>query len=290
MKKLFLISAIATFICACAPSSYYQLYKVSTEGLEQKSNLLTFENEDCIVSYNLWGENGDLSFMLYNKTDKDMFVVMPQSFFIKNDIAYDYYTNAVHTSRNVWQTGQSATLASSNVNILGNSAYGRATTYAQAATAENSTITTEKTVICIPPRAAKIFMGFNLITTAHKDCDDYDFNYPKKVSDIITYTKEDSPWRFRNRLTYTFGQENENYKHIDNVLWVSYLQNYYYTEMQEQIKVTPCELSYTTFQTIILNKAPNAFYNKYTKTIGASKRNTASQRGHHNNEVYSVGK
>lgn len=280
MKKLILISAITSLMCACAPQSYYQLYKVSTDELEQKNNLLTFENEDCIVSYNLWGENGDLSFRLYNKTDKDMFVVMPQSFFIQNDMAYDYYTNAVHISRSVFQTGKSTTTASSIYSI------GKADSYAQTATLENSTTTKEMTVICIPPKAAKFFNGFHLITSAHKECDDYNFNYPKKASDIITYVKEDSPWRFRNRIAYAFDGDSDNCKYIDNELWVSYLQNYYYSAMQEQIKVVPCESRYPTYETLILNQAPNAFYNRYTRTIGATKPKSPMTKERVSDEIY----
>lgn len=289
MKKLLYISAIA-FLCACAPQSYYQLYKVSTNGLEQKNNCLTFENEHCIVSYNLWGESGDLSFLLYNKTDKDMFVIMPQSFFIKNGIAYDYYTNAIHISRLVVQSGKATSYANSYASIFGNSALGigRAATYAEAATAENSTTTKEMAVICIPPRAAKSFNGFQLIADAYKDCDDYEFNYPKKVSDFITYEKDDSPWKFRNRIAYTFDETNQTCEYIENELWVSYLQNYYYSEMEKRIKATTCETNYSTTTTIILNEAPNSFYNSYKKTAGATKSSTPINLEGGNDEVYSI--
>lgn len=30
-------------------------------------------------------------FIMHNKTDRDLFVVLPQTFFIKNGIAFDYY-------------------------------------------------------------------------------------------------------------------------------------------------------------------------------------------------------
>lgn len=280
MRKYLFISVLILLMCACTPKSYYQLYKVSTDELELKNDQLTYENEHCIVSYNLWGENGDLSFLLYNKTDKDMFVIMPQSFFIKNGMAYDYYTNAVHTSRAVVQSGKSSSYTSAYAGVLGNVGYTKTTT------AESSTTTKEMAVVCIPPRAAKSFEGFQLITSAYKDCDDYDFNYPKKATDVIIYAKEDSPWTFRNRIAYTFDEGCENCEYIDNELWVSYLQNYYYSAMQEQIKVTPCELQYSTFQTLILNQAPNAFYNKYTKTMGATKSRTSIEKGRVSDEIY----
>lgn len=278
MKKLLFILSLTLIMCACAPKSYYQLYKVSTDELELKNDLLTYENEYCIISYNLWGENGDLSFLLYNKTDKDMFVIMPQSFFIKNGMAYDYYTNAVHTSRAVVQSGNSSSYTSSYAGIMGNVGLGnkRTSTYAKTTTTESSTTTTEMAVICIPPRAAKSFNGFQLISSAYKECDDYDFNYPKKATDSITYAKEDSPWIFRNRIAYTFDGDSDNCEYIDNELWVSYLQNYHTSAMLKRIEVTPCELQYSTTKTIILNQAPNAFYIRYAQTSGATKPSSFS--------------
>ena len=281
MKKLILISAIISLMCACAPNSYYQLYKVSTDELEQQSDKLTYENDYCIVSYNLWKEKGDLSFMLYNKTDKDIFVVMSQSFFIKNDIAYDYYSNAVHTSRTVLQSGKATTVASSYAGLLSNAA-----TYAQTTTAESATMTKEMAVVCIPPKAAKFFAGFDLIAHAQKDCDDYDLNYPKKASDIITYDKESSPWRFRNRIAYTFDGDSKNCEYIDNELWVSYLQNYHSSEMEERASIPSCETNLPVTLTFILNQAPNAFYNTYTKTMGATRQNTSFQRERSLDDMY----
>ena len=278
MKKSLLAFVIVPLLCACSSSMYYQLYKVDTNGLEQKTNQLSFENEHCTISYNLWGENGNLSFTMYNKTDQNIFIVMPQSFFIQNGMAYDYYSNAVHTSRQVTQVGKAATYANSYASMLGNSAMGvgKSTTYAGTLTSENSTSTQEMAVICIPPKAAKYFKGFKLIEQAHKDCDDYDFNYPKKQSDIITYDKEASPWAFRNRIAYTLESDMDNCLYVDNELWVSHLQNYDYKAMEEYIKDTECETHYTITKLIILNKAPNAFYNKYTKTIGAIRQSSPS--------------
>ena len=289
MKKLTLIFTTTLLMCACSPSRYYQLYKVSTNGLEQTKDQLIFENEHCIVAYNLWGENGDLSFTLFNKTDKDLFVVMPQSFFIRNGVAHDYYTNAIRASREVTQMGKAATIANSYATGNGYGVWGagKSATYTRTSTSENSTITKETEVVCIPPRAKKLFDGFSLVEDVHKDCDDYDFNYPEISSDIITFDKESSPWDFRNRIAYTFDIDDTDRLYIENELWVSYMQNHSSKVMEEQIMVTPCEMNVFRMETIILNKAPNAFYNKYTKTLGATKLGTSIGK-EDKNEVYST--
>ena len=79
IKKTATIAAIVLCMVSCK-SSYYQVYEVSTDNLKTQDNSLVYENEDCKVLYNLWSLDGELRFAVQNKTDKDIFVNMGQSF------------------------------------------------------------------------------------------------------------------------------------------------------------------------------------------------------------------
>ena len=59
---------------------------------------MSFENEDCKVSYRFWRLYGDASFVVYNKTNKDLVLDLNKSFFVKNDQAFDYvnYNGQIH--------------------------------------------------------------------------------------------------------------------------------------------------------------------------------------------------
>ena len=70
----------------------YQVYTVKSD-LKQGNGSLKYENEDCILHYNLWAEGGNPGFVMENKTDSDIFVLMDRSFYIHNGIAYNYYNN-----------------------------------------------------------------------------------------------------------------------------------------------------------------------------------------------------
>ena len=79
---------------------FYQVYDVDS-SLNQNDNSLVFENEDCKVMYNLWSEDGSLSFVFMNKTDKDIFINMGQTFNIKNGAANDYFKNRTYETRTI---------------------------------------------------------------------------------------------------------------------------------------------------------------------------------------------
>ena len=42
------------------------------------------------------------------------------------------------------------------------------------------------------------------------------------------------------------------------------------------------------YKMVILNRAPDAFYNKYTKTAGAGSRTSSLEGGKSNDDLYSV--
>ena len=76
MKKLLFIVAITSFLASCnSVSNYYQIYKVNpSENIIKKDNLLVFEDENCIVSYDLWQNGGNIGFNVYNKSNKNLYL------------------------------------------------------------------------------------------------------------------------------------------------------------------------------------------------------------------------
>ena len=92
MKKLFPITIILLSLTSCAPIFYYQSYKIEpVNNVTKSSNPLVYEDENLIVEYNFWGEGGNVEFLLYNKSDKNIYVNLKESFFIRNGIAFDYF-------------------------------------------------------------------------------------------------------------------------------------------------------------------------------------------------------
>ena len=98
--KIELISTviIVVLLSSCA-TTFYQVYKTTaTNKMANKDNQLVYEDENCKVSYNLWGEGGNIGFRFFNKTDKNISLNLEESFFILNGISYNYYRSRVFTT------------------------------------------------------------------------------------------------------------------------------------------------------------------------------------------------
>lgn len=99
MRKMLLFLGAITFLSSCSPLKF-QVYTVTPtkEDVQLGNNELSFENEDCKVSYRFWRLYGDASFVVYNKTNKDLVLDLNKSFFVKNDQAFDYvnYNGQIH--------------------------------------------------------------------------------------------------------------------------------------------------------------------------------------------------
>lgn len=98
-QKILFTALISILLTSCVSTSYFQVYKAApSDKLIVKDNLLVYEDENCKVSYNLWDEGGNIGFQFFNKTDKNIYLNLEESFFILNGISYDYYRNRVFTN------------------------------------------------------------------------------------------------------------------------------------------------------------------------------------------------
>lgn len=248
MKKQLLVSLIGlTLLTSCSEKMYYQVYQLESADVAQKENLLFFENEDCTITYNLWANGGDLSFLMHNKTNENMYILMSQSFFILNGIANNYYSESQYGKT---VTGMAALSSSKQVSLSGYltksyswypTTLSRQISSTAGVSTSKSVLTKEPEYICIPPKSAKFIRGFNISDYVYKDCDNYDQNYPKISSTAVRYTQDNSPLKFRNRLAYALGKEDAKTLYIDHSFWLSSFQNYSDKGAFSEEKVEECE-------------------------------------------------
>lgn len=93
MKKYNLIIAVVLLLGACTPQNYYQLLETQGKVITEDQSLITFENTELIITYDLWGNKGNGSFNVFNKTEKDIFIDLKRSHLIVSDIAHTYFQN-----------------------------------------------------------------------------------------------------------------------------------------------------------------------------------------------------
>ncbi len=184
----------------------------ATTVRETRDGLL-YENEDCIVRYNLWSNGGTAGFMFYNKTNEVIHIDLSQTFFIKNGVAYDYDAPqtiagtsepmAIYTS---WSTA-----------ILGN-----LTTTNTTCGISASITTSLQPTLSIPPKSSKIVSGYDISKELFHDCEL--IKYPSD-SAHLSFDEKTSPLTFANYITYSVGNNQAN-KAIENKFYIADVANY----------------------------------------------------------------
>lgn len=268
---------IAMLLTACAPTTYYQVYKTaSTDKLVLKNNLLLYEDENCKVSYNLWGEGGNIGFQFYNKTDKNIFLNLEESFFIQNGISNNYYKNRVFTNSSSSGTtasrGSSKSISVVGINYLDLIQTNRITatnTVGILSSSGYSVSYNEEKVVCIPSKTSKNIAEYTVNKSLYRDCDL--LKYPtKKQIKAKTFTKEESPLIFSNRLTYTLGQR-DNIINFENEFYITEISNYPEKEIIEVQYNEYCGQKKTTSSKYFKIFSADKFYIKYSKGIDSWK-------------------
>jgi len=297
MKKLFLLYVIVLLLSSCAQSNYYQVYKVQpVNDLSKSKNSLIYEYADCEVRYDFWGEGGNVGFLFYNKSDRDIYVNMKESFYIYNGIAYDYFKDREFTSQR--SSSQSSMYTNSATNsysalglILGAiavSAYnyqgfkqtnstsagygaintlslGYSSTTASSRSSSSGVNIKEKDVICIPPKSAKVISEYNINETLYRDC--YLYLYPSyKQIRTINFSEKESPYIFSNRISYTVEGTTAPVK-IEHKFYVSAISNFSELAITEKRADFRCkdEKESSVKKRYFINPSPDEFYISYSK-------------------------
>lgn len=266
---LYLVMALA-ILTSCS-QSFYQVYKVKTDNqLETSSNALIYEDDNCIVTYNLWAENGNIGFRFFNKTDENILLNLEKSFFILGDNAEPYYQGRTFSYSSAVSKSASNTVAKSG-SVSGFNYFGLFQTNAMAATSSlgatassgGSVSYKEPKVVIVPPNSSTLVSEFEINDALVRDCKL--FKYPKaKQINTVSFNEAESPVKFANRITYSLEGATEE---------IVFANHFYISEVTNLPAKDVFGYEYEEFcgqkgkEQISYMKpyAPNKFFIQYTK-------------------------
>ncbi len=266
---------------ASCSKNFYQVYQIETDQLKVSQDALSYENDDCIVSYNLWSKGGNLSFLFTNKTDHSLYLEMSESFFIRNGEAIDYYHEGSTTTSvgyTVSESLQASAALLGYINMNGkwyDGTVAASDKVTKGASASKSVTLENPKVICIPPFSSKYITSFSILKTAQLECNNPKQNYPKKVSgNVGSYNAQNTPLSFRNRLAYATSPDSKDFHFIDNSFWMSSYSNYSKKSATKTVTNKPCNTKGNNFlnsngikTTVFTINSANRFYNEYVKKL-----------------------
>ena len=123
----------------------------------------------------------------------------------------------------------------------------------------------EEKIICIPSKTSKIISEYYITESLLRDCDL--FKYPtKKQITSKTFSKEQSPLVFSNRIAYSTSQ-NDNLIKFENGFYVTEISNYPESEMVELKYDEYCGQKSMTITKNFKNVSADKFYIKYSKGL-----------------------
>ena len=222
MKKVLQILAVLLAFASCTPQNYYQLVETGYNDLSKTKEYLTFENDDIEILYDFWGDKGNGSFIIKNKLEKDIFVDLKRSHLIMNDFAFTYFQNRSYSTPKV---SFFSSASDEELEKQRKIKFPGITPKELPEHGEDVVVFNEERVICIPSKSSQIVYGFTLQTEIYRDCNLLRF---PKTKEILSsdFTLENTPLKYRNRISYGFSEQEPSEKQIENSFWVSKITNY----------------------------------------------------------------
>lgn len=254
---------------------------------------MVFEDENCEIFYNFWKEYGEIGFVFHNKTTNNIYLHLDECFYVENGVAYDYYRNRIYTNSksyvtsnqlsNIYSSYVTKSNASASANYYQMGGYGTGNAYGNQATYKNGyvygstgTITSassnsvsvaEKQIICIPAKTSKVITEFDIKSSVYRSCDIVR-NPRRKDSRSVTFTKDNTPLTFGNRIAYSVD-DNEELIRISNDFYVSKISNYSSFDITRLEYIKECGRQTQRQVRVFKESGPNQFYIHYLMNGGS---------------------
>ncbi len=217
MIKTFLRISII-LILSLQSCRYVQVVSLAGNNTKLEKHLV-FENDSVKIIYDIWAHQGILSFSVYNKMNKPLYIDWKKcSYILNNNKKLDYFVDFEKSEQVSYYQGY---LYSGLFGVVGPSSVGVGT---------QTTFKSER-ITFIPPHSFIGSSKFKLTTGHYKLLNPVLEEVPKswksnskkttKIKRLDFANQEDSPEKFRNFLTLSTSEKFETEFYIENSFWVS---------------------------------------------------------------------
>jgi hypothetical protein len=214
MKSLILLLLSALILSGCN-IEYIQIFETAASNSTKQNDFFVFENDTVQITYNFWYAKGMMSFRIFNKLDKPIYVNWRNSSFIHNGNKLNYWVDEEHTNLAAYYGGYYY-----NGPLL---PFGMAVN--EGISVSTSTKTKPEKITFIPPKSnyhrnqfiLYPITAFDLGKTPQK-LKGPRLDNPKKETTVyqVDFKPSDSPLVFRNYLAISFSESSEDFRFVDN--------------------------------------------------------------------------
>lgn len=207
MNIKFLITLIIiTLFCSC--NSYVQVFETKAKNTEVVDEKYVYENDSIKIIYDFWHDKGLLSFLIYNKLSKPLYIDWKKSAYINKGI-----------KRNYWEDTE-------NTTVVGNTYFN----YNSSSNISSSETIKPEKITFIPPKSVYIRKQFYLLPIAFFQVNNYSSSVEitklnsidKKEKYLVKdFSKNETPLIFRNFISLSYSENFTNEFYVDNEFNVS---------------------------------------------------------------------
>lgn len=217
MTKFFLRNSII-LILSLQSCRYVQVVTLAGNNSMLEKNLV-FENDSVKIIYDIWAHQGILSFSIYNKMNRPLYIDWKKcSYILNNSKKLDYFVDFEKSEQLSYYQGY---LYRGLFGGIGSSSVGVGT---------QTTVKSEK-ITFIPPKSYIVSSKFKLTTGQFELLNPMieevpnswkpNSKKPTKIKRLDFTNQEDSPEKFRNFLTFSTSEKFESEFYVENSFWVS---------------------------------------------------------------------
>lgn len=225
MKNTIRLTIVLLFAVIFTSCGTIRLTETESSGKMPAKNGIS-ENDDLRITYDFWGEHGLMYFTIYNKSKKPVYIDWKKSVFIHNQWKNDYWIEKTTSEAFTVPVGDHENKIFKNT---------------------VSTVVAERITFVPPDCYISVPLTFEILDHLHRKLQLQGIREKRviKISDnlrweenakremvttpngkrnvkalTINYTKEQSPYRFRNFITYSTDEKFSSEKFFDNEFYV----------------------------------------------------------------------
>lgn len=216
MRKTLVLVTCSLLAFSCAK---IQVYDTLTNNLKLTDEYWIFENDSVKLTYEFWANKGIMSFSIYNKVDKPIYIDWKNSSFIYNSNKLNYWVDEEFSALQSYyggyyykgpllKPGYSASVGVQN--------------------SSSKTIKPER-ITFIPPKSYYYRSQFYLVSSDYYEIDsktattkNIEGEKSRKSNSYYeaNFDYQNSPLKFRNYIAFSFSETSQSFFFVDNEFYV----------------------------------------------------------------------
>ena len=235
---------VLLFFSGCS-KTYMQIFDTEVKDVPNINDQWVYEDDTVSVRYSFWASGGTMSFAIYNKTDRPLFIDWKNSALMINDQKLSYWTDRTVTSSSSTSTSSSYGYSTTNAEppIFDWSYVLQSLTTTRGSFQTQGVMVKEERITSLPPHS---YVGMNRYRLREEL---WKFSGPNartvevpKANGRGSYSvseeefrSDTSPLRIRNFIALSFSEKMDSDFYVDNSFWVSKVREMDYKHFQGRV-------------------------------------------------------